>query len=296
MMEQQLYLAFDIGGTTIKYGIINSCGDFLEHGLILNRIRSAGVKAMLSDLGEKAKELTDKYALTAIGVSTSGVIDVTTGEILWAAPHFPDYGHCNPGQMLTAATGLPCCVDNDVNCAVLGEYYRGVAKGKSPMCCLAIGTGIGGATLIDGKLLYGKGYFAGEIGHFPVAGGELEYMASTSALVRRVAKAKNLPLEAVNGEKIFAWAKDSDKIAVDAIDVMVQALAQGLVYLIYAINPEVIVLGGAVAAQEEYLKPRIMEKLRAMVVPELLKDTEIAFSKLENKAGMLGAISKYLHS
>jgi len=293
-MDIKQYLALDIGGTTIKYGVVDALGTFMTHGLITNRIRSHGVATMLEDIVAVAKEMQSQYQLTAVGISTSGVVDIATGEILRSADTFPGYTNCNPGKIITEATGLPCIVDNDVNCAVLGEYYYGAAIKKSSVCCLTVGTGIGGATLLEGKLLYGKTYFAGEIGHFPVVGGELEKVASTSALVRRVAAAKGLPIAEVNGKKIFAWALAGDKAALEGIEIMVQALAQGIVYLLYGFNPEIVVIGGAVAAQEAYLKPMLMEKLSAMALPELLEATEIAFSKLENKASMLGAVAPYL--
>lgn len=293
-MDAKNYLAFDIGGTTIKYGVINAQGEFLLHNLIPNRIREAGVEVMLTDVVAKAQELAGIYRISSVGISTSGVVDMATGEITRPADTFPGYKGCKPGELISKAIGLPCVIDNDVNCAVLGEYYYGAAMQKSPVCCLTVGTGIGGATLIDGKLLYGASYFAGEIGHFPVAGGELEKVASTSALVRRVAEAKGLPVEEVNGKKIFAWAQAGDKDATDAIEVMLEALAQGIVYLLYSFNPQVVVIGGAVAAQEAYLMPRLLAKLQAKVLPELLETTEIAFSKLDNKASMLGVVAKCL--
>ena len=294
MMEAKLYLAFDIGGTNIKYGIIREDGSFLLHSLLRNRIREAGVQAMLGDLVSIAQRLQTEYKLSAIGISTSGVVDVGSGELLRAAVTFPGYKGCNPKKLQEKATGLPCSIDNDVNCAALGEYYFGAAQGKDIVCCLAIGTGIGGATLLNGKMFYGHNYFACEVGQFPVTGGTLEPLATTRALIERVAKAKNLSAKTLEGQQIFDLALAGDAVAQASIDTMVDALAQGLVYLLYAINPQVIVLGGAVVAQEEYLRPRLMAKLKQLVVPELLEASEIAFSKLENKAGMLGAVSSYI--
>lgn len=293
-MQEKLYLAFDIGGTAIKYGIITENGNFLYHSQFPNLIREEGVERMLEDIVTTAKNMQEQYELQAIGLSTSGVVDMKTGEMLRPADTFPGYKGKYPGQLLTEATGLPCHVDNDVNCAVLGEYHFGAAQGRSPVCCMAVGTGIGGATLIDGRLFYGATYFAGEIGHFPVPGGELEKVASTYALVKRVAAAKNMSEQQVNGKQIFAWAQAGDAVSIAAINDMMKTLAQGMVYLLYAFNPQIIVLGGAIAAQEAYLRPLLMEHLQRLVIPELLENTEIAFSQLNNTASMLGAVSPYL--
>lgn len=290
------YLAFDIGGTAIKYGVIQEGGTFLYNDKFPNVIRSQGVEQMLQDVIAKALELQKQYELSGVGISTSGVVDIISGEILRSADTFPGYTGQNPGARITEATGLPCVVDNDVNCAVLGEHLYGSAVGKNSVCCIALGTGIGGATILDGKMLYGKSYFAGEIGHFPVTGGEMEKVGSTYALVRNVAQRKGLPEAEVNGLKIFQWAKEGDQDAIDGINIMMRALAEGITNILYAINPEAVVIGGAVAAQEEYLRPILMEKLEKLVMPDLLAATEIVFSKLDNTASMLGAVATFIEA
>ena len=106
-------------------------------------------------------------------------------------------------KKLAEEFNLPCSVENDVNCAALGEFFGGAGKGKSSMACLTIGTGIGGALIIDGKILHGFSNSAGEIGYMLVNGEQIQKIASASALVNNVAMRKNIDSNEIDGRYIL---------------------------------------------------------------------------------------------
>ena len=112
---------------------------------------------------------------------------------------------------------------------------------------------------------------------------------SASAMVERAAEAKSEPVSEWNGKRVFSQAQAGDAICQEAIDNMVDVLARGIANVCYIINPEVVVLGGGIMAQQEYLAPRLNEALDRYLVESVRKHTRLAFAALGNDAGMLGA-------
>ena len=143
---------------------------------------------------------------------------------------------------------------------------------------------------MDGRILRGALGFAGEVGYLPLPGGNLEALASTAALVRRVAAAKGLPEEAVDGEMVFAWAKTGDEIARGAISRMIEALTAGIAAVCCVANPAVVIIGGGISAEAAYLRPLLLEALSVVLPADIFTGTRFAFARLGNDAGLLGAL------
>ena len=158
------------------------------------------------------------------------------------------------------------------------------------MAMLTLGAGVGGALLFGGRILHGALGFAGEVGYLPLPGGTLEAQASTAALVRRVAAAKGLPEEAVDGEMVLAWAKAGDDIAQAAIENLTRALAAGIAAVCCVVNPAVVIIGGGISAEGAYLRPLLLAALSAVLPAELFAGTRFLFARLGNDAGLLGAL------
>ncbi|WP_300697237.1 ROK family protein, partial [uncultured Clostridium sp.] len=125
-------------------------------------------------------------------------------------------------------------------------------------------------------------------------GKSLQDLASTSSLVRKIAKIKNISQQDIDGKIIFDMAKNNDKDCLNEIDNMVKSLAIGIANICYLINPEVLILGGGIMAQEEFLKPRIDKALKEILVPRIYENTKIEFAKRQNDAGMIGALYNFL--
>ena len=191
-----------------------------------------------------------------------------------------------------------CEVENDVNCAGLGEYWKGAGKGSKSMVCLTIGTGIGGSVILDGKLLNGIGYTAGEIGYMDVNGNHIQNIASSRYLVEKVQKEKREKegiTDAITGVDIFELAKKGDEICVTAINEIISNLSVGIRNIMYLLNPEVIVIGGGITAQKEYLEEKIRKEVNDGMISDMFRKTRIELAQQGNQAGLLGALYNFLN-
>lgn len=284
-----MVLCIDIGGTSIKYGVAHDPGGELvfaahwETQTDAKMLGGAGVAQKVLDLIDG---VCRKYQLSGVGIATAGVVEHRTGEILYANDNIPGYTGINLKTLVERDYGLPCAVENDVNCAALGEAAYGAGKAADSMLCLTVGTGIGGAVVLADQVLHGHIGTAGEIGNLPMHGGTLEELASVTALVGRVAAQTGGKLD---GKRIFTRAQQGDTICIDAIEQMCAALAQGIASCICVVNPEIVVLGGGIMAQGGYLQPMLARHLQRFANSFVLSRTKIAFASLGNRAGMAGA-------
>ncbi len=193
----------------------------------------------------------------------------------------------------------------------------GAGKNAKSSICMTIGTGIGGCVILNNKLVHGFSNSAGEVGYMNINGESFQDVASTTSLVKKVAKIKNIPEQDINrkiifdmaknndedslpqhnisGKIIFDMAKNNDKDCLNEIDNMVKSLAIGISNVCYVINPEVVILGGGIMAQEEFLRPRIDKALKEVLVPKVYENTKIEFAKRQNDAGMIGALYNFLN-
>ena len=325
-MEKR-YFALDIGGTKTKYALLGEKGEILSTyekdtqaqkggSFILENVKGE-IRRVLEELKgelteglqgeEKAEEKAESIVESKLGhkratkaesllagicISTAGMVDEIKGEIIHAGPQIPEYKGCKWKEEIERTFSIPCEVENDVKCAGLGEYSFGSGKGTSSMLCLTIGTGIGGSFILNGEVYHGTSHSAMEIGYMQIPGGMFQRMASTSALVKRVASRKGEPEELWNGKRIFEEVAKEDKICLEELDRLCDALSIGLSNLCYAFNPECIVLGGGIMEQKDILLPKIWGHLQEHLVPIVAENTRLLAASLGNRAGLLGA---YVH-
>lgn len=317
-MEKR-YFALDIGGTKTKYALLGEKGEILSTyekdtqaqrggSFILENVKGE-IHRVLAELkgnppegaqadtkvdakAERTTEAKTEPLLSGICISTAGMVDEIKGEIIHAGPQIPEYKGCKWKEEIERTFSIPCEVENDVKCAGLGEYSFGSGKGTSSMLCLTIGTGIGGSFILNGEVYHGTSHSAMEIGYMQIPGGMFQRMASTSALVKRVASRKGDPEELWNGKRIFGEVAKEDKICLEELDRLCDALSIGLSNLCYAFNPECIVLGGGIMEQKDILLPKIWGHLQEHLVPIVAENTRLLAASLGNRAGLLGA---YVH-
>lgn len=282
------YVAVDIGGTQIKYGVIDEQDNVLVHEKMDTQAHLGGV-AILEKVCAIVENYQNTYNICGVAISSAGMIDAQKGEVFYAGPQIPNYIGINFKKTIFERFKLPCTVDNDVNCAGLAECVSGVAKNAKVTLCLTIGTGIGGCLVIDGNVFYGSSYSACEVGYIPIKDGTFQELASTTALVNDVAFTTQTPSSDWNGYRIFEEAKQGNQVCIDAIDRMIAHLAQGIATICYVANPEIVVLGGGVMAQSQWIAPRLNQALDNCLVESVRKHIRIAFAQHENVAGMLGA-------
>lgn len=282
------YVSIDIGGTAIKYGLIDAEGTILSRAEMPTEAYKGGPSIL-----EKTINITEQFCqnddISGICISTAGIVDTKYGFILHAAPLIPEYTGTPFKKRLEGHFHIPCEVENDVNCAGLSEYLSGAGRGCSPMLMLTIGTGIGGCMITGGHVFHGFSYSACEVGYMHMRGSDFQTLGSASTLTKKTAERKQEPEENWNGCQIFAKAKLGDAVCIQAIDEMVDVLGLGIANICFVLNPEIVVLGGGIMAQEDYLRDKIQTAVEFYSVSNKILRPKIAFAEHRNDAGMLGA-------
>lgn len=277
-------LAIDIGGTMIKYGLVSQSGKVLLSKEIPTE-SGKGLESILRKIDFIFNEYREEEII-GIGVSATGQINGDIGKIIGGNPIIPNWIGTNLVEILEEKYSLPVILENDVNCAALGEKWKGAGKNSKSFICLTIGTGIGGGIILNNELFRGEGYIAGEFGHIPISVGEYEQFASTTALVRMV---KERTGKVLNGKEIFEFEKQGLKVYTEIIDEWVEYIIEGLLSIIYIFNPSSIILGGGVTKQGSYLLEKLEKSLERKIFKSFKDILKINFAELGNDAGMLGA-------
>ena len=281
-------LAFDIGGTEIKYGFCDDNFNLSGKNSIPTNAHEGG-KRIVERIIEIIKELG---GADRIGISTAGQVDSVKGEIIFATETLPGYTGMKIKEIIEAETGIPTAVENDVNSAAIDEAAFGAAKGCPDFICLTYGTGIGGAIFLNGKLFSGASFSAGEFGHMIThangkectCGGKGCYETYASARALTVMVKEKLGRE-MNGREIFAEFDNPEIKAV--VDEWIGEIIIGLKSLIYIFNPPLIVLGGGIM-NEKYITDEINSRLQKELMGSFNK-VKIVKALMGNDANKLGA-------
>ncbi len=182
-----------------------------------------------------------------------------------------------------------------MNAATLGEYWLGAGRGAESLFCMTIGTGIGGAFLLNGKLWHGHTFSAGEVGQAKLGGRiSWEEAASVTALVEKTAKAKGIDKATLNGKLICDAVRRGDKTAARILRETVNHWAVGIAGVCLMLTPQRVILGGGIMAQKELLEPLLKKALEKELIPVVREGTEFAFADLGNDAGLIGALYNFL--
>lgn len=309
-MEKHYAIGIDLGGTSVKYALIDSEGEFHYQGKIPSRADESAdavihqLTLAIDDIAEYT-ELQD-ISIRGIGIGTPGIVDETNRTIIGGAENIKGWENIPLADCIEERTGLPTSIGNDANLMGLGETQYGAGKGATHVVFLTIGTGIGGAVVIDGKLFNGFANRGTELGHVPlIANGEkcacgsigcLEHYASTAALIRRfrqrIADAGIFyPSRKINGELIVRLYKEGDKIATQSLDEHCDFLGHGIAGFINIFSPQRIVIGGGLSEAGEFYIRKVSEKARHYAISDCAVNTEIMAASLGNRAGCIGAAS-----
>ena len=307
-------IGVDLGGTNISAGVIDDKLEIIGRGkLKTNCPREA--ELILADVA-KAVELAAADAgigmkdVVSIGIGTPGSVNKTTGYIEYA--NNLDFDKVPAKQILEARLKKTVYLDNDANCAALGEAVAGVGRGVSSFVAITLGTGVGSGIVLDGKIVTGVNDGAGEMGHMViVADGERctcgrrgcwERYASATALIQQTKDAMHHDMDSkmwelvggdinrVSGRTSFDAMRAGDKTAKKVVDKYIFYLAVGIINIVNALQPEIICIGGGIGHEKENL----LVPLRKYVVRERYsihadRQTEILSAQLGNDAGIIGA-------
>ena len=307
-------IGVDLGGTNISAGVIDDKLEIIGRGkLKTNCPREA--ELILADVA-KAVELAAADAgigmkdVVSIGIGTPGSVNKTTGYIEYA--NNLDFDKVPAKQILEARLKKTVYLDNDANCAALGEAVAGVGRGGSSFVAITLGTGVGSGIVLDGKIVTGVNDGAGEMGHMViVADGERctcgrrgcwERYASATALIQQTKDAMHHDMDSkmwelvggdinrVSGRTSFDAMRAGDKTAKKVVDKYIFYLAVGIINIVNALQPEIICIGGGIGHEKENL----LVPLRKYVARERYsihadRQTEILSAQLGNDAGIIGA-------
>ena len=301
------YIGFDIGGTSVKGGIVDEEGKLLVFDSI-----PTDPATIVADLAGFVNQLLSKAGLTAdgvegIGMGIPGMIDSEKGFVIFAGNL--DWKNFPIAYELSAMTGMKVKITNDANAAALGEARFGAGKDYTDSILVTLGTGVGGGIVIGGKLFAGRHSQGAEIGHMVIDRGGLkctcgrrgcfEVYASATALIRdtKHAMRENLDSEmwqdytpeTVDGLTAFSHAA-TDKTAAKVVDNYENYLACGLANLANIFRPDVIMLGGGISNQGDNLTKPLQKKMdNELFARGLGVGVPIVVASLGNRAGVLGA-------
>ncbi len=319
----KLYAGVDVGGTSIKCAIGTSDGTLLKEGAIPTDSHE-GPDAVLRRIGEYINSLVKSLVkeaggncVEALGMGLPGLVDVHQGITRYLPNMTTHWVDVPAAEKLSSIVDCPVRLLNDVRTATLGELTFGHGKTISTMAFIAIGTGIGGGIVIDGKLRLGPMGAAGEIGHQtidrtgPLCGcgnhGCLETLASGTALAAEGVRLMLMGLapnlhELVEGDpgkvsvELMGQVAEQDDPVRDAILNAAADIAIGVANIIATIHPELVVIGGGVANLGPLLLDRIRQDVEVRVGRLFpVDDIRIERSLLDQKAGVLGAVALAIH-
>lgn len=304
-------IGLDIGGTHFRSALFDQEGRLLTV-LEGNTLRSGGRDWMLKQIGEQCHALLQKSEspVKACGVSFGGPVDFASQVV--RSMHTSGWKNFALAQWVKETLGLPCRVDNDANCGVLGEYRFGAGRGTQTLVYITVSTGIGGGIVHDGKVFRGKDNLAGEFGHMPMtdshifcscgAKGCLETFCSGPAIASRAQElAERRPealgrmaelsanSESITAKAVFQAAAEGDMAAIQIIHEAARWFARALLMVIRIVNPDKIVLGGGVTlAGETFLGP-VRTFLKEMESPSITYTTEVQLAELGQYSPLYGA-------
>ena len=293
-----MFLSFDVGGTKTKYSLVNESGEILESGSFSTKDNKEIIFSNVKNIVEEFKN--KNYSIDGLAFSMPGVIDVKNGHMITGGA-LRDLYDFPFKEKLEQYIGIPVELENDVNCVALAEKWQGNAKDCENFVCLTVGTGVGGAIYIDGKMVRGTKYAAGEFGFMITdrRGNYEEASLSMSGsvrggLIQTYARKKGINWEELNGERIFELAENGDKIALEVIDDFYTSLAYSVYNLSVSLNPEKILIGGEITRREDFIKiiEDKVEIIKKDVCP--LKMPIIERCKFLNDSGKIGAVYHFI--
>jgi glucokinase len=314
-------LGIDIGGTNLVVGSVAEDGSAMVASASEPTHSEAGatdVVDRLVGLAERAIATTRREApgaeILGVGVGAPGPLDTKLGIVLLT----PNLGWVNMPlrQLIHDRLGLPAALDNDANCAVLGEWWVGAARGARHAIGITIGTGIGGGLIVDGRLYHGASDVAGEIGHTTIDTegrrckcgnyGCLEAYASGPNIALRAVEEMEAGAESrlralvggdlrkVTAQTVYQAAADGDELALEVVNDTAKFLGVGIGNLLNVFNPDlVVVCGGVTLAGDHLFEPLRREVARRAFKPAV-SACRIVPGELAGTAGVYGAAKIFL--
>lgn len=299
--EDMIRVGVDIGGTSTKIGLVDSENKLLATGKVVTDYTKSP-EELIGKIAAGVLKLLDENGMVieqcrGVGIGVPGTVNRKTGEVLYS--NNLKWENINLAEEMGRYLPIPISIANDADCATLGETAAGAGKGYENLVMLTLGTGVGGGIIINGKLFTGSRQGGSELGHVVIKEngrictcgrkGCLEAYASATAMRQSAAEVYGKSMEPLD---LFQAAQNNDKKAKKIVEQYVEDLGTGIVNVVNIFRPEMILLGGGIAAQGEVLLKPIREKMEKECFGGLHGELpEIRVALLGNEAGILGAAS-----
>ncbi|HJG49131.1 ROK family glucokinase [Limosilactobacillus ingluviei] len=315
-MTNKKLIGVDLGGTTIKFAILTAEGEIQQKWSLRTNILDEG-SHIVPDIIESINHHIDLYKMSrdqfiGIGMGTPGTVDRDNGTVIGA--YNLNWKTLQPvKEQIEAGTGLKFAIDNDANCAGLGERWKGAGNDGDDVAFITLGTGVGGGLIANRQLLHGIGGAAGEVGHIIVQPngyqctcgnhGCLEQYASATGVVHL---AQDLAEEyegtsrlkkmiddgdEITSKIVFDLAKERDYLANKVVDKVCYYLGLACANISNTLNPEFVVIGGGVSAAGDFLLKRVQKNFNEFAFATVRTSTQLKLAELGNDAGVIGAAS-----
>lgn len=307
-------IGIDVGGTNIKFGIVTPKGQILNE-FSLPTFANQNPKKVLEQVALGINKILEAKSLSqfsGIGIGIPGKVDVQKG-IVTSAPNFTDWDKVNVKKHLLKKFRTRIEIENDANCAALGELYFGIGKKIKSFVMITLGTGVGGGIIIDSKLIRGESGGAGEIGHVSIdfqgplcrcgQHGCIEAYAGNAYIKKRTiqklqeySESKIIDivendLDKIEPKTIFEASLEGDELANKILSDTGRYLGIGLASVVNILDIKTFIIGGGISAAGSILIESIESSIKEHGIREIVKDVRVYPAKLKNQAGILGAAS-----
>lgn len=300
MTERRVSIGLDIGGTKIAGGLLDETGALTERRVVRTEATGGGeaVLRKMLDLIETLSgvAVVQGRSLIGVGVASPGIVEIETVTVRYASNNIPGWSGTAIGPAIWDRFGLPSWADNDASLALVGELFFGAGRGAKGALMVTLGTGVGGAVAVDGRILRGANGVAGKFGHIPLTRsgplcscgrrGCVEAYASGTAVVRAARRSFGF---SGTGEQLQVLAEAGDERARQVFTQAGERLGMALASAANLLDPGLCLIGGGLAAAGELLFEPARAVMMAKCHPQIAGHTRLVPASLGADAGLLGA-------
>ncbi len=303
MSEQPLAIGIDFGGTTVKAGVVRGC-EILDHAPPIATQDFATPKALIATILRAIEDLQARHPnVRAVGIGVPGFVDFEKGMVL-NLTNVRGWQDIPLKSILEEELKLPVAAENDVNCMAYAEWKLGAGRGYNHLVCIALGTGVGGGVVVNGQMVRGAKFAAGEIGqtsidyqgrqgHYGNLGALEDYIGNREiaqeALISYRAAGVTKDLEDCTPAALAEAARHGDEIALGQWKLIGRMLATATMNACWLLNPEAIVIGGGVARAGDLLFIPFREHLLRQLSAPMKESLALLPAAFGTEAGMVGA-------
>ncbi len=303
-------IGIDFGGTAIKSAVVQD-GELIAHGEVIDTQLHNGAESLIEAIVNVIATLRGGHPeVAAVGVGLPGFVDSVNG-IVHTLTNVPGWSEVPLRSILAERIGLPAIIENDAKAMAYGEFKYGAAKDGRHILCITLGTGVGGALILDGRLYRGAQLAAGEIGHASIdyrgipgpygnPGGLEEYVGNQQ-IAERAARlyreaGRDVEVEKCTPLDLQQAALDGDAVALGLWESLGEEIGCAFVNAIWLLNPDAIVIGGGVAKAGDLLFDPIRRTVRERTMALFHENLRIVPAALGNDAGIIGCATLALEA